>query len=324
MDRSIAAPRTAPVRFPPALVAALCALALGACGGGSEGGDDPVSGPSDVLAGAPSGEDAPRAPVPAGAPRASIPVIGDESLPVERFGTVGVFGPANESEVLGFFSRLERPLGAAAYEELRRPALDVCTVATGSLLEIGLDDASYTAARLGPTAPLDAGPALRLDGPGGNWATVAGRVGIGTTGYGGEEPVTGPRPENLTLDVPGGGFPAMRVALPDVRPPENVSGGGDGEDFDYGAPFLWTPGDRPDAEWIALEMTAADEDDFLETTLVSCRLVDDGEFRLPREAADALDGRFPLDGLFERVGTVIVRDGDAALVASVQVSSARN
>ena len=295
--------------------AALCAGLLSACSGGSSGsGDEPVVPSPEELAAVDvsrPGDDAARVPAADGALRASVPVIGDDTVPVRRLGYVGLVGPLDETEIQAGFSGFLRPLDAARHDLLRGPVLDMCEVRTGSISEVLLGDVLDPDEVPPAGVAIDGGGSLTLETGTGTWSTVS--FDDGDLFYGARDVVTGERPRDLTLTVPGGEFPAMRVAVPYAAAPEFVAAGGDGEAFDYSAPFVWVPGERPDTQWLSLELTAIADNDLGRMAQVVCGLVDDGSFYLPAEAQRALAGHELFDVLVDRSAAVLVRDGDAAL-----------
>ena len=301
-------------RHPSRLALTLVAAAtLAACG--SDSGDDGASG--DVADDTSTG---------------GVPVVGDDAADdgdvaapppgdVARYGVLNLGDDGAEaSELVAGFFELPTSVSSAAFGEALDPAVAECSVVpVGGNGGLAFPSGGFVPAPAGVPAgeirSVGAGETLTLTSGEGTWAELqpAGAVG-GVAFY---DPTamlpSGPVPEGLVLDVPGGEFPAFSATLPDVAP---LVGFGDDSDgaIDADTRFTWEAGDDPDAK-VRLSTASNFFADPATAVGVSCTVPDTGEFAFDDGARAALGDGFAGDPVAaSRISIDAVSQDDALLI----------
>jgi len=181
----------------------LLALTLGACGGGGGGDSDAPSDEVDPAPGDAGGE---------------AVQVGD----IVRYGSATLSDDAGLfSEVVAGFFSLSEGVSADAFQSVLSPGRTNCRVESDDA--IGFEDISmgFIPSPRGVTLePIDAGDVLVLTNGNTAWASLQARQAGGFLFYDLDTTLTPPSgavPEDLTLDIPGGEFPAFEAAaVPNV------------------------------------------------------------------------------------------------------------
>ena len=313
MARPTRTPALPRLRLPTAGL--LCTAALAAC---SSEVDDALS-DLEAFAG-PDVEEArrpdPAVEVPDDAPRASVPVLGSEAEPVRRLGVLELDMDLTESDFRGDFGSLPGPMDAALYDRIKRPVLESCRMLVDVSIDVAFEVMDDPELRF--ASGLDAGEPISITAADGVW-TRAERSSLvrssGPQGYFDRRPAEGTIPAGALLEVPGAEFPAMRAELPQVVRPRTTRAGGanDPGGFVFDGRFEWSPGARPDVEWVNVVAIATLADDPFRGNGVACTAIDDGSFAFPAEAMGILEGNNLLGVGIDRRSDLVVRDGDAML-----------
>ncbi len=152
---------------------------------------------------------------------------------------------------------------------------------------------------------MDAGEVITVSSPAGTFATLELISAFGFTFYDTETEITAPLPSGLTVDIPGGQFPAFaNVSIPDVSPLTGASPGIN-QAITAGTTFSWDAGNNPEA------LVLIDADD------VSCVVTDDGSFTMPASIQAQLPGNFGAFGYdISRIAVRFLQSGTAVLVVT--------
>lgn len=170
--------------------------------------------------------------------------------------------------------------------------LDLEAVAV--LPEVPLPEAAYV--------PIDAGATLPLRSPAGRYASlerIEGRLGREVTiAYALPDPIPGPLPDGLTLDVPGAVFPRFAgEPFPALEPFElTAPAARDLDDITTSTKFEWAPSNSGRAVVMLTVVSRAQQ------LLVRCLAADEGAFVFPSATAQALDPEF--SGHLSAVGRI--------------------
>ncbi len=163
--------------------------------------------------------------------------------------------------------------------------------------------------------PVSAGETILITSPAGTYATLTEQSVFGFLIYqtDGDQPIAGPIPSGLTVDIPGapGGFPAMaNVSFPQAAP---IS-----FSFD-GTTISWTnPSGAGNSSSVSVTMAVIVDSNFASQQLIQCELLDDGTHTVEAgliPAGDTIEA--PLF-FGSRSVTQIVQNGSAVLVLDAE------
>ena len=278
----------------------LLALTLGACGGGGGGDSDAPSDEVDPAPGDAGGE---------------AVQIGD----IVRYGSATLSDDAGLfSEVVAGFFSLSEGVSADAFQSVLTPGTTDCRVESDDA--IGFEDISmgFIPSPRGVTLePIDAGDVLVLTNGNTAWASLQARQAGGFLFYDLDTTLTPPSgavPEDLTLDIPGGEFPAFEAAaVPNVLPLSGFSYVGNAN-ITRDTRFTWDASGDSNAKVRLLATTAGGF--FLEDGVsVSCVVPDTGEFSFPSDTRAALGAGFEGGApVVSRIASASVQQDDALLI----------
>jgi len=159
---------------------------------------------------------------------------------------------------------------------------------------------------------VSAGEVLTITSPAGTYASLFAEPLFGFLIYltDGDEPVPGPIPEGLMVNIPGasGGFPAFGdVAMPNAAPVEFTVNGNT---------ISWN-GSGNDMSTISILMSAFADGDFQTQVIVECELVDDGSHQIAAGVLPAGNVEIPVF-FGTRSATRFVQNGTAVLVIEAE------
>ena len=213
-----------------------------------------------------------------------------------------------------FSSETPFPISALEQEYISVPT-DSCSLADTSIPGFDPDDFGDVDIDNLPFVPetVSAGEVITVTSPAGTYASLKEQSVFGFQIYQTDdgEPIAGPIPENLVLDIPGaaGGFPAFSdVSFPYAAPLEFTQSGSE---------ITWTNSGEPGSS-ISIIMSAIPDGNLLQQLSIECDLIDDGSHQISADLLSADNVEFPLFS-GERFITRVVQVGGSALI--LQASS---
>lgn len=213
-----------------------------------------------------------------------------------------------------FSSATPFPISALEQEYISVPT-DSCSLADTSIPGFDPDDFGDVDIDNLPFVPetVSAGEVITVTSPAGTYASLKEQSVFGFQIYQTDdgEPIAGPIPENLVLDIPGaaGGFPAFSdVSFPYAAPLEFTQSGSE---------ITWTNSGEPGSS-ISIIMSAIPDGNLLQQLSIECDLIDDGSHQISADLLSADNVEFPLFS-GERFITRVVQVGGSALI--LQASS---
>jgi len=196
-----------------------------------------------------------------------------------------------------------------------RPQLDVCNVT-----EFGLSPSDNT-----PDlddvetefSTISAGETILFTSSAGTFAELQRKIESGNTFYEpNTDPVAGPLPDGLILDIPGDVFPAFsNVAVPNLDAFE-LKSPASGEVITPASVFTWEASNNPDS---VVEISASNVDfSTSKGVVVSCVVTDDGSFGFPTKTQAEMGADFSsiLELRAIRYVFTIKQQGEAILVVT--------
>jgi len=268
-----------------------------------------------------------------GSTNGSLPV--DETNTVDVPGTgssavagIGNIDPAASGTQIGFvsfdrerlefeanFQSLNQQARFSQLVESFRAAEDTCEVTTiePSLggLPLPTDPTSIFDASL--IGPVSAGEVLTIRSSAGSYAELLESEAFGVVFYELDEnaQLTGPAPSDLSISIPGDGFPAFtNVGFPQIEDLV-VTSPGIGEFVTASTNFAWNPGSNPGAfiEISAFSTTVSG------TVFVECIAEDDGSFSFPAATQSEM-ASFTGTGFYSREAINVVQSGSSFLIVT--------
>ena len=222
----------------------------------------------------------------------------------------------DRQEAFGLFDQTPTPFPASQIPEGISTTVDACQAIPfdiGAAIDLGPQtplEESFTDVEEEFVIPVSAGEVITISSPAGSFGELVlddSEPGEFFYEEASELP-SGAIPAGTTLNIPGSTFPAVaNVPVPAVEFLTDFSPL-DGETL-QGVEFTWTGSENTDTNLINFGIQ-------LETSLISCFLVDDGSFTVPTDILnEAGDGTFTV--FVSRVGQTITVTDNAIVAISV-------
>ena len=231
---------------------------------------------------------------------------------VTNWGVIDLDEINNTVEPSAGFGRFNANFAAANLTTAFVPSQDVCEVSRTELFDFPTEiDFDFEV----DFDLISAGDAITFTGPAGTYAELTRETFGQFTGYSIENPLTGPAPSGLVVDIPGDEFPAFsNIAIPDVTA------------LQVTAPAPNTPV-TPSTQFSWVAATGSDtvvgiSTNFIdiatsENVSVDCTVADDGSFAFDSATRSAMGSVFSSTGLFlSRSAFTFRQNGNTVLIVS--------
>lgn len=219
----------------------------------------------------------------------------------------------NEVEADAFFFRYGSAVNAAYFEVLASPVLDVCSVETIDLNFTPDDFHLPELASVVDAEEISAGSVLTLMSGAGSYFDLVRQEAFGVMVYSADpEFVSGSMPAQLTLSIPGDGFPQFSNVDMPVVSSLVVSAPSISSTITPSTDFSWVAGNNSGG-YLSLSSASVNGDGTL--TTVDCDVRDDGSFSFPAQTQSNMGSTFMGFGAdITREVVRIERQGDAVLM----------